>query len=112
MKNVFDDWYLSDVIDEELDKRIAAGENKFFVISGVGSGKSTWVKEKLTKKGTVLFITSRKAKVEEDTKCSCFTEVMKWYSNDNQTLITNARLASMVKNITSTGLFMMDKNNQ
>ena len=90
--------YVSDVFD--IDKEVAEHGKKIMLIAGVGSGKSTWVKEVLTQKGSVLFITSRKAKVEEDTKSSCFSELFKWYTNNNQTLVTNAKLSSLVERIT------------
>lgn len=91
--------FVSDVLD--IDKVVAEHGNKIFLIAGVGSGKSTWVKEVLTKKGNVLFVTSRKAKVEEDIHDSCFSEFFEWHTNDNQTLITNAKLHSMVQRITA-----------
>lgn len=89
--------HISDVFD--IDKTVEKYGNKIFLISGVGSGKSTWVKDVLSKKGRVLFITSRKAKVLEDTHCSCFSETFKWHTSDNQTLITNAKLAKLVERI-------------
>ena len=35
------------------------------VVAGVGAGKSTWVEDVLAKKGNVLWVTSRKAPVEQ-----------------------------------------------
>lgn len=55
--------YISDVLD--IDKLIEEYGNKIMLIAGVGSGKSTWVKDVLTQKGNVLFITSRRAKVDD-----------------------------------------------
>lgn len=63
--------YISDVFD--IDKTIQKYGKKIMLIAGVGSGKSTWVKEVLTKKGHVLFITSRRAKVDEDIENSTFS---------------------------------------
>lgn len=91
--------YLSDVLD--IDTAIQEHGNKLLVLAGVGAGKSTWVKETLSKKGSVLFVTSRKAKVEADVNDSSFSQYFHWHSNDNQLLITNAKLAAMVKNITT-----------
>ena len=88
IKDVFD-------IDETINKH----GKKILLLGGVGSGKSTWVTEVLTKKGSVLFITSRKAKVQEDTKGTCFKEAFIWNTSNNQTLITNARLTSLVERI-------------
>lgn len=41
--------YISDVLD--IDKLIEKYGNKIMLIAGVGSGKSTWVKDVLTQKG-------------------------------------------------------------
>lgn len=87
--------YVSDIFD--IDEQVKEHGNKIFLIAGVSSGKSTWVKDVLTQKGSVLFVTSRKAKVEEDVNNSCFSEVFKWHTNENQTLITNAKLSALVK---------------
>lgn len=89
--------YIKDVFD--IDKVVSNHGNKIFLIAGVGSGKSTWVKETLSQKGSVLFVTSRKAKVLEDSNCSHFSEVFKWYTENNQTLLTNAKLARLIESI-------------
>lgn len=99
--------YVSDVFN--IDEEVRMHGNKIFLIAGVGSGKSTWVKDVLTKQGSVLFITSRKAKVEEDVNCSCFSELFRWYTNGNQTLITNAKLSKMVEMITNEWLKDLDE---
>lgn len=98
--------YVSDVFD--IDNVVQKHGNKIMLIAGVGSGKSTWVKEVLAKKGTVLFITSRKAKVEEDINNSCFNDVFKWNTTNNQTLITNAKLAKIVENISLDNIKELD----
>jgi len=87
--------YVSDVLN--IDQLIANGKYKIFLIAGVGSGKSRWVTEVLTQKGNVLFVTSRKAKVLEDINYSCFSDVFDFNTYNNQTLITNAKLASLVE---------------
>lgn len=89
--------FVSDVLD--IDKIVRQHGNKIMLIAGVGSGKSTWVKDVLAKKGTVLFVTSRKSKVEEDVNNSCFSDIVKWNTDENQTLITNAKLAKIVEHI-------------
>ena len=83
----------------DIDQYTSKGQNKIFLISGVCSGKSSWVMEVLTQKGSVLFITSRKAKAEADISNSTFSDVIQWYSEGNQTLITNAGLAKRIENI-------------
>ena len=52
----------------DIDKLTQKNIHKIFLIAGVGAGKSTWVKEILPEKGNVLFVTSRRAKVDEDEK--------------------------------------------
>lgn len=83
--------YVSDVFD--IDKEVQTHGKKIFLIAGVGAGKSSWVKDVLTKKGNVLFITSRRAKVDEDVRDSIFKNAIRALETDCQTLITNARLA-------------------
>lgn len=67
-------------------------------IAGVGSGKSTWVKDVLTQKGNVLFITSRRAKVDEDIAHSCFTSFVREQDGQRENLITNAKLGYILIN--------------
>lgn len=88
--------YVSDVFD--IDEQIEKYGNKIMLIAGVGSGKSTWVKDILSKKGSVLFVTSRRAKVDEDIKNSCFSAFHKTYLGQSETLITNAKLANILEN--------------
>lgn len=98
--------YLKDVF--KIDDYISKGITKFFIISGVASGKSSWVKDVLSRKGSVLFVTSRKAKAEADKNNSSFTDVIKWNTNDNQTLITNAGLARRIEHYTVNGTQELD----
>lgn len=94
--------YLADVF--EIDDCISQGKTKLFIISGVASGKSSWVKNVLSQKGSVLFVTSRKAKAEADKNDSSFSDIINWNTYDNQTLITNAMLASLIEKRTVNGL--------
>lgn len=94
--------YLADVF--EIDDYISRGITKLFIISGVASGKSSWVKNVLSQKGSVLFVTSRKAKAEADKNDSSFSDIINWNTYDNQTLITNAKLASLIEKRTANGL--------
>lgn len=87
--------YISEVFD--IDKSIQKYGKKIMLIAGVGSGKSTWVKEVLTKKGHVLFITSRRAKVDEDIESSTFSGFIK-QRFEQQSLITNAKLSTILQN--------------
>ena len=88
--------YVSDVFD--IDEQIEKYGNKIMLIAGVGSGKSTWVKDILSKKGSVLFVTSRRAKVDEDIRNSCFSAFHKAHFGQSETLITNAKLANILEN--------------
>ena len=89
--------YISDVLD--IDKLIEEYGNKIMLIAGVGSGKSTWVKDVLTQKGHVLFITSRRAKVDEDIAHSCFTSFVREQDGQRENLITNAIADPDAKNL-------------
>ena len=91
--------YIKDIFN--FDELVKEGYTKIFLIAGVGSGKSTWVTNELTQKGNVLFVTSRKAKVNEDIRHSTFSDIFHWYTNNNQTLITNAKLANVIEGISS-----------
>ena len=83
----------------DINKTVEEHGNKILLLGGVGSGKSKWVTDVLKNLGSVLFVTSRKAKALEDINCSDFEEIFKWYTNDNQTLITNAKLSKIIERI-------------
>lgn len=100
------DRYLSEVFD--IDKEVATFGNKLFLIAGVGAGKSKFVTKYLASKGSVLFVTSRKAKVEADIANSTFSGTYRDNFNNNQLLVTNAKLASMVHKISNTHLQEID----
>lgn len=91
------DKYLSDVLD--IDDIIQKYGNKILIVAGVGAGKSTWVKNVLAKKpaaeGNVLFITSRRAKVNQDIKGSLFDDRLRMDEKRPvwRTLVTNSKLA-------------------
>ena len=89
--------HVSDRID--IKKLVKNCGNKIFLIAGVGAGKSTWVKEVLSKEGSVLFITSRRAKVDEDVLDSDFLNRI----NENDILrkylteVTNAKITKALE---------------
>lgn len=89
--------HISDVM-KNIDQELERHQNRFFLIAGVGAGKSTWVKKVLAKKENVLFITSRRAKVDEDVNDSCFENFIRMQGDEHRTLITNAKLAALLKN--------------
>lgn len=70
------DKYLSDVLSgldiiEEKNQRIC-------ILSGVGSGKNTFVEKELSKYGNILYISSRRAKVNEILENKLCSDVIKW----------------------------------
>ncbi len=97
------DQFLSQVfnIDEEVEKY----GKKIFLIAGVGAGKSSWVKNVLALKsgadGNTLFITSRRAKVDEDTEQSLFDSRLDIKDKRSywRTLVTNSKLGYFLKDI-------------
>lgn len=94
--------YLADKIDIiELNEIVKQHGSKIMILAGVGAGKSTWVKEVLAKDGNVLFITSRRAKVDEDINNSDFKNYINKETllNSHQTLVTNAKIHSFIKNV-------------
>lgn len=90
--------YISDVI-LDIDEELKQHDNKIFLIAGVGAGKSSWVKKVLALKGNVLFVTSRRAKVDEDINDSCFENIVRFSDDEHQALITNAKLAKVIENL-------------
>lgn len=92
------DKYLSDVIGD-IDKLVEEHGKKIIIVSGVGSGKTTWVKEILAKRGRVLFITSRRAKADEDLADSDFERLEHGINDNNLYITTNAGLESLLRTI-------------
>ena len=90
--------YLSDVIGD-IDELVEKHGNNIVIVSGVGSGKTTWVKETLAKQGRVLFITSRRAKADEDLADSSFERLEHGINEDNLYITTNAGLESLLRSI-------------
>lgn len=92
--------YLSDAISNRggIDKIIEDSKNnKILIEAGVGAGKSHWVRNVLSKQGKVLFITSRRAKVDEDVRHSRFVEITSSDLTDNQYIATNAKIENLVR---------------
>ena len=92
------DKYLSDVIGD-IDKLVEEHGKKIVIVSGVGSGKTTWVKETLARRGRVLFVTSRRAKADEDLADSDFERLENGINTDNLYITTNAGLESLLRDI-------------
>lgn len=92
------DKYLSNVIGD-IDKLVEEHGKKVVIVSGVGSGKTTWVKETLAGRGRVLFITSRRAKADEDLADSDFERLENGINKDNLYITTNAGLEHLLRDI-------------
>ena len=97
--------YLSDVIDMNLILSADIG-NKICIVSGVGSGKSSWVVNRLGECGRVLFITSRRAKVDEDlsNKSNVLTLYREELITQKHTIATNAKIATIISEYNINGL--------
>lgn len=87
-----------------IDEIIAEGHKKICIYAGVGAGKSSWVKEVLAYKGNILFITSRKATVKQDLSKSSFKKYYNSHLINNQVLLTNAGLHTLIENISINGI--------
>ena len=88
--------YISDVIGD-IDEIIRQHGNKILIAAGVGAGKTYWVKNVLSKQGKVLFITSRRAKVDEDVRDSRFERINSMNLTENQYITTNAGIENLLK---------------
>lgn len=87
-----------DLITDEVFEEHLKENNALCYISGTGSGKTEWVKEILITKGRALFVTSRKAKVNEDNKDDVFCSNLFKYNETNKSfLVTNSALARFIK---------------
>ena len=88
--------YISNVIGD-IDDIVRQYGNKILIAAGVGSGKTYWVKKVLSKQGRVLFITSRRAKVDEDVRDSRFVRIDSMSLTENQYITTNAGIENLLK---------------
>lgn len=100
---------LKDVLN--IDEVLNEGNKKIAIYAGVGAGKSSWVEEVLTLKGSVLWVTSRKAPVEQVTnkEQSVFRKKHKPSINDNQTHVTNALLSKIIQYCMKEGRYVLDE---
>ena len=93
------DIYLSDAIDRMggIDRIVRNHGNKILIAAGVGAGKTHWVKYVLAKQGGVLFITSRRLKVDEDENDSRFVRIEGSNVTDPHSITTNAGIETLCK---------------
>ena len=68
--------HLSDILD--VNEIIQSTKRKFCIISGVGSGKNYFVEHKLRNAGNILYISSRRAKVDEILTNKACNEKINW----------------------------------
>ena len=92
--------YFSEVITEEQLEKDLKENNAICYIAGTGCGKSSWVKSVLAKGKRVLFVTSRRAKVNEDLDEEIFINDPIEYLNEKpicSLLLTNSQLSNLTK---------------
>lgn len=91
------DKHLSDVIT--VKDIMAIRNNKICIFSGVGSGKNWFVEHELIKEGNILYITSRRAKVNEILEEKIAQEYITWENEtDDIVTTTNFGIEKLVKN--------------
>ena len=96
-KCMSDEKYLSDVLD--VNEIVQSPKMKFCIISGVGSGKNYFVENVLSGYGNILYISSRRAKVDEILTNSACNEKINWHNEFNDIVsTTNYGIEMMVKN--------------
>lgn len=89
--------HLSDILD--VNEIIQSTKRKFCIISGVGSGKNYFVEHKLRNAGNILYISSRRAKVDEILTNKACNEKINWDNEFNDIVsTTNYGIEMMVKN--------------
>lgn len=90
----------SNIVTDEVFNKHLEKNNALCYVSGTGSGKSYWVKNHLRTKGRVLFVTSRKAKVNEDNRRKIYcSDLAKYKETSKSFLVTNSNLAQFIKSM-------------
>jgi len=89
--------YLADVLKaSDITK---CENNKICILSGVGSGKNWFVEHELIKEGNILYISSRRAKVNEILEENLAQEYISWEKEFGDVVTTtNAGIEKLVKN--------------
>lgn len=80
-----------------IDELLQEHNNKICIVAGVGSGKSRWVTNNLKSKGDILFINSRKAKVNEDIQNTEFNNFSYNFYIQPYLEMTNSKLGCFIK---------------
>lgn len=89
--------HLSDVLDTKTITQSA--KRKFCILAGVGAGKNTFIEEELKGAGNILYISSRRAKVDEILTNEDCKEKIDWNKLcDDIVSTTNYGVEMMVKN--------------
>ena len=105
------DIYLNSVIGD-INQIVRQHGNKILIAAGVGAGKTYWVKKVLAKQGSVLFVTSRRAKVDEDENDSKFVRLEESKPSDRHCITTNAGIEYQCKKIYIDGIDMTELLNR
>lgn len=88
---------LSDVLTAE--DIVSCDKQKIFIFSGVGSGKNYFVEHVLAEKGNILYVSSRRAKVDEILFGGLGQEHIEWKKEFNDVVTTtNYGIELLVKN--------------
>ena len=90
------DRYISDVIGD-INKIVRLHGKQILIAAGVGAGKTHWVDNVLAEQGKVLFITSRKARGDEDAVYSEFTSLDSLNLEKNRCTMTNSDIDNLLK---------------
>lgn len=88
---------LSEVL--EFEEILNAETNRICIVSGVGSGKNYYVENVLKNYGNILYISSRRAKVDEILVNEACSTSANWEQDSKDiTVLTNAQVEYLVKN--------------
>ena len=68
--------HLSDVLKGQ--DIIAETNQRICIVSGVGSGKNTFIENELVQYGNILYISSRRAKVNEILENNICSDIIQW----------------------------------
>ena len=89
--------HLSDVLKGQ--DIIAETNQRICIVSGVGSGKNTFIEKELVQYGNILYISSRRAKVNEILENNICSDVIQWEKEKSDIVsVTNYGIERIVQN--------------
>lgn len=89
--------YLSEVLN--CQDIINEPNQRICILSGVGSGKNTFIEENLSQHGNILYISSRRAKVNEILENKLCGDNIEWDKESSDiVVVTNSGIERMVQN--------------